>query len=41
MALMRWNPARDLLAIRDDMHRLVNDFFGRTEGQDGTWWQGT
>jgi HSP20 family protein len=40
MALMRWNPARDLVSIRDDMNRLFNEFFGRTEGQEGTWLSG-
>jgi HSP20 family protein len=40
MALMRWNPTRDLLSIRDDMNRLFNEFFGRTEGQEGSWASG-
>jgi HSP20 family protein len=40
MALMRWNPARDLLSIRDDMNHLFNEFFGRTEGQEGSWSSG-
>jgi HSP20 family protein len=40
MALMRWNPTRDLLSIRDDMNRMFNEFFGRTEGQEGTWLSG-
>jgi HSP20 family protein len=40
MALMRWNPSHDLLSIRDDMNRLFNEFFGRTEGQEGTWLSG-
>jgi HSP20 family protein len=37
---MRWNPARELVSIRDDMNRLFNEFFGRTEGQEGTWLSG-
>jgi len=37
MALMHWNPARDLLSIRDDMNRLFNEFFGRAESQEGSW----
>jgi HSP20 family protein len=41
MALMRWSPARDLLSIRDEMDRLSKEFFGRTEGQESTWWAGT
>lgn len=40
MSLIRWSPARDLLSIREDMNRLFNDFLGRTEGQEGTWWGG-
>ena len=40
MALTRWNPARDLLSIRDDMNRLFSEFFGRTEGQEGSWMSG-
>jgi HSP20 family protein len=40
MALMRWSPARDLLSVRDEMNRLFNEFFGRTEGQEDTWWAG-
>lgn len=41
MALMRWSPARDLLAIREDMDRLFREFFGRPEGEEGTWLPGT
>jgi HSP20 family protein len=41
MALTRWNPTRDLLSMRDDMNRLFNEFFGRSEGQEGTWMAGT
>jgi HSP20 family protein len=41
MALMRRNPARDLLSMRDDMNRLFSEFFGRTEGQEGSWMSGT
>jgi HSP20 family protein len=40
MALMRWNPSRDLLSIRNDMNRLFNEFFGRTEGEEGAWLSG-
>jgi HSP20 family molecular chaperone IbpA len=29
-----------LLSIRDDMNRLISEFFGRTEGQEGTWLSG-
>ena len=40
MALARWSPTRDLLSFRDDMNRMFNEFFGRTEGQEGTWLAG-
>ena len=37
MALVRWSPARDLLAIRDEMNRLFNQFFGGGEAPEGGW----
>ncbi|MGE5175099.1 MAG: Hsp20/alpha crystallin family protein [Hyphomicrobiales bacterium] len=38
MALVRWNPARDL--IRDDMSRLMDEFFGRRfDVESSTVWQ--
>jgi HSP20 family protein len=41
MALAQWNPARDLLAVRDEMNRLFNQFFGRTAGDVESWLSGT
>lgn len=35
MPLVRWSP-RDMLSARDEMNRLVYDFFGRGIGEEGT-----
>lgn len=32
MALVRWDPARELDAFQSDMNRLFDSFFGRREG---------
>jgi HSP20 family protein len=41
MALARWTPARDIMSVRDEMNRLMNEFFGRSSGGDeGTWFSG-
>ena len=41
MALARWTPGRDIMSVRDDMNRLMNEFFGRSSGGDeGTWFSG-
>jgi HSP20 family protein len=32
MALVRWDPARELDAFQSDMNRLFDGFFGRREG---------
>lgn len=32
MALVRWDPARELDALQGDMNRLFDGFFGRREG---------
>lgn len=32
MALVRWDPVRELDALQDDMNRLFDSFFGRREG---------
>lgn len=37
MAIVRWTPARDLLTMRDQMDRLVEDFFSPTWSGRGTW----
>lgn len=38
--LIRWRPARDMLAMRNEMNRLVNGFFGGGKGNNGGRWQG-
>jgi len=35
MALVRWDPARELDAFQSDMNRLFDSFFGRREGASG------
>src|SRR4051794_19682170 len=35
MALVRWDPARELDALQGDMNRLFDGFFGRREGAAG------
>ncbi|HET9152695.1 MAG TPA: Hsp20/alpha crystallin family protein [Solirubrobacterales bacterium] len=35
MALVRWDPARELDALQGDMNRLFDTFFGRREGAAG------
>src|SRR5690348_53619 len=32
MAIVRWDPARDLEGLQGDMNRLFDSFFGRGEG---------
>jgi HSP20 family protein len=40
MMLVRWNPARDMMRTRNEMHRLVNEFFRGGNGGEGGWWAG-
>ena len=37
MTLVRWNPTRDMMQTRNEMHRLVNEFFRGGNGGDGSW----
>lgn len=37
MAIVRWTPARELLSMRDQMDRLVDDFFSPSWGARVTW----
>jgi HSP20 family protein len=38
MAIARWNPARDLMQMREEMDRLFSQFFGRGgDGEEATW----
>jgi HSP20 family protein len=36
MALVKWDPARELDALQGDMNRLFDSFFGRREGAAGS-----
>lgn len=36
MALVRWDPARELDALQGDMNRLFDSFFGRRQGGSGS-----
>jgi len=40
MTLVRWSPVRDVLAVRDEMSRLLEESFGRAYGSGAaTVWQ--
>jgi HSP20 family protein len=41
MALVRWNPERDLMPMREEMDRLLHRFLRHGEGEDETWMRGT
>jgi HSP20 family protein len=40
MAIVRWNPQRDLMQMREEMDRLFNQFLRRGEGEEATLAQG-
>ena len=40
MAIVRWNLARDLMQMREEMDRLFSQFLRRSDGEEGTWAQG-
>jgi HSP20 family protein len=40
MPLMQWNPARDLMQMREEMNRLFNQFFREGDGEEGAWLTG-
>ena len=40
MALARWNPAQDLMRMREEMNRVFGQFFRESEGEEGTWLTG-
>jgi HSP20 family protein len=40
MAMVRWNPTRDLMQMREEMDRLFGQFMRRGEGEEATWGQG-
>lgn len=41
MAIVRWSPFRSILSLRDEMDRLLNEFYGpmppTTESYEGDW----
>jgi len=41
MALIRWTPLRSMMSFRDEMDRLLDDFYGRMspsgESYEGDW----
>jgi HSP20 family protein len=41
MAIIRWTPVRHMLSFRDEMDRLLDDFYGRMapakESYEGDW----
>jgi HSP20 family protein len=40
MALVRWNPAQDLMRMREEMNRVFSQFFREGDGEEGTWLTG-
>jgi HSP20 family protein len=36
MAIVRWNPVREMLSVQDEMNRLLSDVFGRRYAEEGT-----
>ena len=40
MTLVRWSPVRDVIAVRDEMSRLLDESFGRAYGPESpSLWQ--
>ena len=41
MTLIRWTPLRSVMSFRDDMDRLLDEFYGRVtgpgDGHEGDW----
>ena len=40
MALARWTPYRDMMSIRDEMNRVLNEAFGRSQSDESAWFSG-
>ena len=40
MAIVRWSPARELLSMRDQMDRLMDDAFSNVWSRNGVSWDG-
>jgi HSP20 family protein len=41
MTLVRWRPAWDMMAMQNDMNRLVNEFFRASNGDKNGWQKGS
>lgn len=41
MALARWTPYRDMMSVRDEMNRVLNEVFGRAANDESAWSSGT
>ena len=40
MALARWSPYRDMLSVRDEMNRVLNEVFNRGTNDESAWFSG-
>jgi len=40
MALARWNPNRDMMSVRDEMSRVLNEVFARGASDESAWVSG-
>ena len=40
MALARWTPNRDMMSVRDEMSRVLNEAFGRGTNDESAWFSG-
>jgi HSP20 family protein len=40
MALARWTPYRDIMSMRDEMNRVLNEAFGRGTPDESAWFSG-
>jgi HSP20 family protein len=40
MALARWTPYRDMMSVRDEMNRVLNEAFGRGTNDEPAWFSG-
>jgi HSP20 family protein len=40
MALARWSPYRDMMSVRDEMNRVLNEVFNRNTNDESSWFSG-
>ena len=40
MALVRWNPNRDMMSVRDEMSRVLKEVLGRGASDESAWVSG-